>query len=118
MQHAQYQFGLDRIAVAEIGERHKLPVEDIDINPELTVDQQKQILDLLNEFSDVFAENPKKPALTNKGEHVIETLETARPVKSKRYRMSPQQEEEISKQADQMVQNGIARESLGLKCDF
>ena len=45
------------------------------------------------------------------GEHVIETLPGARPIKSKRYRMSPQQEQEMEKQAEQMIKDSIARPS-------
>ena len=45
------------------------------------------------------------------GEHVIETLPGSQPRKAKRYRMSPQQEEEINKQTEEMLKNGIIRQS-------
>ena len=42
-----------------------------DINPELTEERKGKSLALLNEYSDCFAPNPKKPILTSFGEHVI-----------------------------------------------
>ena len=45
------------------------------------------------------------------GKHFIETKPGTQPIKSKRRRVSPQQEEEINKQADQMMKDGIARPS-------
>ena len=82
-----------------------------DINPELTEEQKGKLLALLNEYSDCFAPNPKKPTLTSFGEHVIDTVSGSRPVKVKRSRMSPQQEEEVNRQVEQMVKDGIARPS-------
>ena len=63
------------------------------------------------EFKDRFAVNPPKPSDTQIGEHQIDVLPTARPVKVKRFRMSPQQEEEVNRQAEEMIRNGIARPS-------
>ena len=82
-----------------------------DINPELTEEQKGKLLALLNEYSDCFAPNPKKPTLTSFGEHVTDTVPGSRPVKAKRFRMSPQQEEEVNRQGEQMVKDGIARPS-------
>lgn len=75
-----------------------------DINPNLTVEEKFEMLKLLEEYSDCFASNPKKPTATNVGEHVIKTTPDARPVKAKRFRMSPQDEEEVNKQVEQMVE--------------
>ena len=82
-----------------------------DINPDLNNDQKSQLLSLLREYEDCFALNPKKPSATSMGEHVIETLPGAQPRKAKRYRMSPQQEEEVTQQSDEMLKNGIIRPS-------
>ena len=57
---------------------------DFDINPDLPEHQRSQLKSLLDEFSDCFAADPKRPTLTNLGEHVIETVSGARPVKSKK----------------------------------
>ena len=80
-----------------------------DINPKLSSEQQVELRELLKEFADRFAKDNKKPTLTNLGEHVIGVMPDAKPVKCKRYRISPYQEKEIAKQADKMVQDGIAR---------
>ena len=66
---------------------------------------------LLIDYSDCFAANPKKPSVTDLGEHKIVTIPSAVPVKAKQYRMSPQQEDEVNRQCDEMVQNGVARKS-------
>ena len=84
---------------------------DFDINPDLPEEQQDQLRELLNEFSDRFAKDTKKPTLTNVGEHIIETTPGARPVKCKKYRLSPKQEEEVKRQANKMVEDGVARPS-------
>ena len=55
-----------------------------DINPELTGEQKGKLLALLNEYSDCFAPNPKKPTLTSFGKHVLDTVPGPRPVKAKR----------------------------------
>ena len=62
-----------------------------DINPNLTSQQKSKLLTLLNEYSDCFASNPKKPTATTLGEDVVDTISGTRPVKAKRYRISPQQ---------------------------
>ena len=66
------------------------------------------------EFKDRFAANPKKPSVTQIGEHQIDVLPTAGLVKAKCFRMSPQQEEEVNRQAEEMIRNGIARPSSSL----
>ena len=65
----------------------------------------------MNEFKDRFASDPKCPSLTNLGEHEIKLVPGAIPVKSKKYRMSPAQEQEVIRQANKMVCDGIARPS-------
>ena len=98
----------DRIAVirGEEGTKFKF-----DINPDLDPDQKSRLLSLLHEYEDCFALNRNKPSLTNMGEHVIETLPGSQPRKAKRYRMSPQQEEEMNRQAEEMLKNNIIRPS-------
>ena len=80
------------------------------INPELDPRQKSQIQALLEEFHDVFAENPKKPSTTTTAQHLIETG-NALPIKAKSIRVSPQVEAEINVQIGQMLRNGIIRPS-------
>ena len=42
---------------------------------------------------------------------MIDTVPGSRPVKAKRFQMSPQQEEEVNRQVEQMVKDGVARPS-------
>ena len=67
---------------------------------------------LLNDFSDVFAKNPKKPGVTRITEHAIDTGDAA-PVNSAPHRASPQQRQVISAEIKEMKANGIIRESRG-----
>ena len=98
----------DRVAMATSSSKDKMI---FDINPNLDDSQRSRLLSLLEEYKDCFAVNPKKPSATPTGTHVIETIPGARPHKAKRYRMSPQQEEETNRQAEEMLQNGIIQPS-------
>ena len=62
-------------------------------------------------FKDRFAPNPKKPSVTKIGEHRIDIAPDARPIKAKRFRMSPFQEEEVNKHAEEMIKHNVARSS-------
>ena len=99
----------DRVAVIR-GENEVDQPLKFDINPDLEDDQKSRLQALLHEFEDCFAPNPKKPSATSMGEHVIETFPGTQPRKAKRYRMSPQQEEEVTRQAEEMLKNGIIRQ--------
>ena len=82
-----------RITIASCHNQDKL---EFDINPDLEPPHERQELEtLLMEYADCFATNPKKPTVAHVGEHVIETLPGARPIKSKHYSMSPRQEQEV-----------------------
>ena len=84
-----------------------------DINPELPRDQQVALKNLLMNFEDRFAPDPKKPSVTKIGEHRIDIVPDARPIKAKRFRMSPFQEEEVNKQAEEMIKNNVVIIPLG-----
>ena len=84
--------------VVLISEKKEITEQDFDINPDLEPDQKAALLSLLMEVKDGFAANPKKPSVIQIGEHEIDVLPTARPVKAKCFRMSPQQEEEVNRQ--------------------
>ena len=109
----------ERIAVAQ--RESQKPISDVNarkittlefnINPKLTLKQPDQFRKMLSKYPEAFAEEPKKPSSTSKTEHVIETYPDTRPIKSKRFRMSPQEEKEIEQQADEMLRNNVARES-------
>ena len=100
-----------RISAAGQDQTDSITEFDFDINPDLPEEQQDQLRELLIEFSDRFAKDTKKPTLTNVGEYVIETTPGARPVKCKKYCLSPEQEEEVKRQANKMVEDGVARPS-------
>jgi hypothetical protein len=82
---------------------------EFDVNPNLNELERGALMKVLTEFEDVFAENPKKPALMNIAVHVIET--SGQPVKQKMARVAPQIAEEIDRQVAEMLENGICRPS-------
>ena len=100
-----------RISAADQDQTDSTTEFDFDINPDLPEEQQDQLRELLNEFSDRFAKDTKKPTFTNVGEHIIETTPGARPVKCKKYRLSPEKEEEVKQQVNKMVEDEVARPS-------
>ena len=99
-----------RISAADQDQTDSTIEFDFDINPFLPEEKQDHLRELLNEFSDRFAKDTKKPTLTNVGEHIIETTPGARPVKCKKDCLSPEQEE-VKRQANKMVEDGVARPS-------
>ena len=81
-----------------------------DINPKLSPREEAAIRKVLSRWKDVFAGNPKSPREIGTAEHVI-TLLDERPTKSRPLRVSPEIEAEVSKQIDEMLENGIIRPS-------
>ena len=80
------------------------------IGPNLDRNQQAALRELLREYPDVFARNPKSPNTTHVAHHVINTNEQL-PIKAKNIQVSPQTEREINEQVEQMLSNGIIRPS-------
>ena len=77
--------------------------------------QNDKLDKLLAEYSCVFAENPKKPAIKSMTTHVMDSG-NSHPVKQTIRRVSPATEEEINKQLKDMLANGICRASNSLWC--
>lgn len=85
---------------------------EFDINPELPHSDQSAIQQMLEEFTHVFAQNPRRPGRTKvEGcEHAILTGD-ARPIKHRPRRVPPQWRENIQEQVEEMLSNGIIRVS-------
>ena len=81
-----------------------------DVNPDLTDAQKKELITLLQKYTEVFAVNPKSPTAAEGIRHVIHTG-TAQPVKQKSYPVAPSVEEEIMFQVREMLSNQICRPS-------
>ena len=81
------------------------------INPKLSKSEQEELRNLLYEFSDRIATDVKNPTVTTKGEHEIIVEPNSRPVKNKKFRVSPDDEKNICEQAQKMLDDGIARRS-------
>ena len=81
-----------------------------DVNPDLTDAQKKELITLLQKYTEVFAVNPKSPTAAEGIRHVIHTG-TAQPVKQKSYPVAPSVKEEIMFQVREMLSNQICRPS-------
>src|SRR6218665_3875694 len=84
-------------------ETHK----DVLINPELSERKRKQVVGLLEEYSDIFSDVPGK---TNLAEHEIK-LTSDKPVRSKPYPTPYNLQKEINKEIDTMLESGIIERS-------
>ena len=84
--------------------------EEIEQNDTLDSTNKERLRDLLYRFQDRFIEDPKKPPRTHLVEHVIDTT-NAQPTRDKLRRLPPSWREEIAKQIDEMLANGICRPS-------
>ena len=80
-------------------------------NPKLSDSKKRRLQYVLRSLEDVFAVNPKRPSVTFLAEHRIETND-ALPVKARAAHVSPRDEEEISQQIIQMLDNGIIETSM------
>ena len=69
-----------------------------------------RVLNLLKEFEDVFAKNPKQPKQVNNATHTIDTGGCL-PVFRKPYPIPYAYTDDFNKQIDQMLENGIIRPS-------
>ena len=83
-------------------------MDSCNVNPQLPSTDQAAIRNLLDEFSHVFAQNPKRPGRTKvKGcEHAIITGD-AHPVKNRPRRVPHQWQKDIQVQVGEMLGNGI-----------
>ena len=69
-----------------------------------------QVNQLLKNYGSVFVTNNKSPRVCNKGVHVIKSLDD-RVSKDKVRRLPEKWKPEVSKQIQEMVKNGIIKES-------
>ena len=82
----------------------------IELGENLSDKQREQLLDLISKYSDIFAENPKKPARTNMMQHKIITGD-ALPVHRKARRLPAAWEKEVNDQVKEMQKHDIIRPS-------
>ena len=85
----------------------RIPVK---INPELPCQKQQALLDLCEEFSDVFAINTKSPQVTLLAKYTIDTG-NSQPIRNKQRRVSPTVQYHINEQVEEMLSNGICQPS-------
>ena len=88
----------------------KNPNQEIKFDNNITVDQEKQIRDLIDEYKDVFANDLSEIGSTHVVEHKIQLTENT-PIKSKPYKVSPKERQIIGDQIEEMLEQGIIRPS-------
>lgn len=84
--------------------------QDINCDPNLTSDQRNQLQQVLLQFKDCFSNSLKDLGFTNTTEMVIE-LEDAEPVVYRPYRLPHAERVLVRNMVQEMVDNGIVRES-------
>jgi hypothetical protein len=77
--------------------------ENVDLNPNLPEDKQRELRQLVYEFRDIFTDVPK---VTNLGEHKI-TLTSSIPVKQRPYPIPYALREAVDEEIDSMLRNRI-----------
>ena len=80
------------------------------VNPELTKEQKSQILQLIDKFPETFADNPRAPRACNTVKHRIRTIDE-KIVREKVRRLPSKWKEDIDKQVQEMLNNGIIEPS-------
>ena len=92
------------------GGTEKLP-EGVKLDQDtLTTEQATELRTLLKTYEDIFAENPKKPAITTRVTHRIDTGEN-RPVHQPPYRKGPEARKIVREEVQRMLQDNIIRPS-------
>ena len=81
--------------------------KDVQINPDLSEKQKEQVMEVLEEFQDVFSDVPN---ITNLGEHSIK-LTTDEPVYSKPYSLPHAMQAEVEKELETMLNLGVIEPS-------
>ena len=77
----------------------------------LSSEQKTQLLDVLNEFDDVFKKPNQPLGCTSVLKHKIKLIPGSEPFRSVPYRMTPIQRNEVGRQLDEMLKQGICSES-------
>ena len=83
---------------------------DHQIDSDLPENEQHKLVDVLQEFPDVFAATSDQLGKTNLVEHEID-VQGANPIKCKPYRVSHKEREIIDTQIQEMLENGIIEPS-------
>jgi len=79
--------------------------KDVKINPELTVEQRDDVMELLEEFQDVFR---NVPGFTKLGEHSI-SLTNKESIHSKPYSLYHAMQKEVEKELDSMLKLDVIK---------
>ena len=94
------------VSVNQIGQDSSINLNDnIVYGEHLPDDRKSEILSLISKFTDIFAQNPKKPTLVSNMQHRIIT-DYVQPVNRKPYRIPHAWYKETEQQISEMLKNG------------
>ena len=97
--------GIEEIETSNLQEKQlpkDLKLDNLSINDK----QKEQLKNLLEEYADIFAENPKNPGTTKSVTHEIKTGNN-KPINLQPFRTGPKEDEIIAKEVKEMLKNGI-----------
>ena len=80
---------------------------DVDVNPDLNENERLQVLELIEEFQDIFTDRPR---ITNLGLHEI-NLTADEPIRSKPYPLPHAMRAQLSSEIDSMISMDIIEKS-------
>ena len=81
--------------------------KDVRISKDLTAKQRRQVIELLEEYQDIY---PERPGTTDLGEHRKE-LTTADPIRTKPYVMPYSKGKEVEEEVQKMLEMGVTEPS-------
>ena len=91
----------------EYSGQQKETYKNVNVNPELSHEQRKEIEELLAEFGDIFTDVPK---VTNLGQHAIDVT-SADPVRTRAYPLPFALRDEVNREIDAMLRDNIIEPS-------
>ena len=94
------------LTVPEIACINSFNQTKIVMGEETPTGERQELLGLLNDFKDVFAENPKKPKLVTNTTHKIVTVSTP-PIFRKPYPIPYARRDEVNSQLQEMLENEV-----------
>ena len=104
---------LDMVAQSENSKQLSSQLIDMSTLSHLSLQQQQEVLELLDQYSDCFSELPGQITCV---EHIVELKPGFRPKQMREYKVPERLKAEVERQLGEMLANGIVRESTSPMC--
>ena len=98
------------VNTAQASEREPIDQSMLKVNDELTADQKKRLMEIIEQNAIAFQWSEYDTGITDLVEHNIDTGDE-KPIKQRQYRLPQTAQAEVEKQVSKMLENGIIEES-------